>query len=152
MIEYRKAEMSDIDILSELRVYFLYEGKEVYEKEKSSLLENIRLYFHNAMTNNSFIAWIAFDNGKIIATSGLTVFVLPPNRGCPNGKTAYISNMYTIPEYRCKGIATKLFSLTVDEAKRHGCSKILLSATDMGRPIYQKYGFEESKGWMHFNT
>jgi GNAT superfamily N-acetyltransferase len=150
MIEYRKANIEEIDLLAKVRVEFLCNGKDVTEEEKVILFTNNKQYFYSAMADGSFTSWIALDEGKIIATSGLSIYVLPPNQGSPNGRTAYISNMYTIEEYRGRGIATKLFSLTVDEAKARGCEKILLNATDMGQPIYQKYGFEDQKGAMAF--
>lgn len=52
-----------------------------------------------------------------------------------------IMNMYTNPEYRRKGIAYQTLDMLVKDAKRKGISAISLEATDMGRPLYQKYGF-----------
>jgi GNAT superfamily N-acetyltransferase len=150
MIEYRKAGTDDIDMLATMRVSFLCEGKDNTEDEKNALLDNIKQYFYKSIKDGSFIAWIAVDGDKIVATSGLSIYVVPPNRACPSGKTAYISNMYTVPEYRFRGIATKLFALTVDEAKSQSCERILLNATDMGRPIYEKYGFEDASTAMAF--
>ncbi len=50
-------------------------------------------------------------------------------------------NMYTKPEYRRKGIAYKTLDILVEESKAKGISAISLEATDMGRPLYEKYGF-----------
>lgn len=50
-------------------------------------------------------------------------------------------NMYTAPEYRRKGIAYKTLDLLVGDIKSRGISSISLEATDMGRPLYEKYGF-----------
>ena len=50
-------------------------------------------------------------------------------------------NMYTKPEYRRNGIAYKTLDLLIAEAKRKGITAISLEATDMGRPLYEKYGF-----------
>lgn len=59
----------------------------------------------------------------------------------PTGRKAYIMNMYTSPDYRRKGIAYKTLDLLVSSAKEKGISAISLEATDMGRPLYEKYGF-----------
>ena len=58
-----------------------------------------------------------------------------------SGQKAYIMNMYTAPEYRRKGIAYHTLDLLVGDAKEQGVSQIALEATDMGRPLYEKYGF-----------
>jgi len=50
-------------------------------------------------------------------------------------------NMYTAPEYRRQGIAFRTLDLLVKEATERDVSQIALEATDMGRPLYEKYGF-----------
>ena len=50
-------------------------------------------------------------------------------------------NMYTKPEYRRRGIAFKTLDLLVSDAKNKGIAAISLEATNMGRPLYEKYGF-----------
>lgn len=57
-------------------------------------------------------------------------------------------NMYTKPEYRRKGIALKTLNLLVEDAKNRGITAISLEATDMGRPLYEKYGFVKMKDEM----
>ena len=59
----------------------------------------------------------------------------------PSGKKAYIMNIYTAPEYRRQGIAYRMLDLLVEAAKEQGVLQIALEATDMGRPLYKKYGF-----------
>lgn len=50
-------------------------------------------------------------------------------------------NMYTAPAYRRQGIAFHTLDLLVRDAENQNVSKIALEATDMGRPLYEKYGF-----------
>ena len=57
-------------------------------------------------------------------------------------------NMYTRPEYRRKGIAAKTLDLLVQDAKSRGITAISLEATDMGRKLYEKYGFLDMKSEM----
>ena len=63
----------------------------------------------------------------------------------PSGKKAYIMNMYTAPEYRRQGIAIHTLDLLVKNAKEQGVLQIVLEATDMGRLLYEKYGFVYKK-------
>jgi ribosomal protein S18 acetylase RimI-like enzyme len=57
------------------------------------------------------------------------------------GRKSYVMNMYTDPEYRRQGIAYKTLDLLVADAKARGVEHITLEATDMGRPLYERYGF-----------
>lgn len=50
-------------------------------------------------------------------------------------------NMYTDSAYRRRGIAYKTLDLLVSAARKRGVSAISLEATDMGLPLYEKYGF-----------
>lgn len=59
----------------------------------------------------------------------------------PSGKKAYIMNMYTIPEYRRRDIVIKTLDMLIKDTKNKGITSISLEATDMGRPLYEKYGF-----------
>lgn len=52
-------------------------------------------------------------------------------------------NMYTAPEYHRQGITFYTLDLLVKEARELGVSQIVLEAMDMGRPLYERYGFVE---------
>ena len=146
MIEYRRAELNDMDELLRVRINFLYDAKNISAHDEEAAIRKANEEFlKEVLIDGSFMQWLAVEEGKIVATSSVSFYRLPPNRGLPTGKAAYIGNMYTYPEYRKKGIASKLLSLAVEEAKNYGCNKVLLNATDMGRPIYEKFGFTDSK-------
>ena len=57
-------------------------------------------------------------------------------------------NMYTAPEHRRRGIASKTLDMLIKEARNKGIRAISLEATDMGRPLYEKYGFVKMNGEM----
>ena len=51
--------------------------------------------------------------------------------------------MYTVPKYRRRGIAYQTLDKLVKEAKDKEIFAISLEATDMGRPLYEKYGLNK---------
>ena len=59
----------------------------------------------------------------------------------PSGRKAYIMNIYTRPEYRRRGVAYHVLDLLVRDCRERGVDFISLEATDLGRPLYEKYGF-----------
>ena len=61
-------------------------------------------------------------------------------------------NMYTNPEYRRKGIALKTLDLLVEDAKAKGITAVSLEATDVGKPLYEKYGFVKMNDEMELPT
>lgn len=152
MIEYRKANIDDLDEVVMLRIEFL---KEVVHSDNNhndeQLEKNLKEYFIKAIIDKSFISWLAIDKGKIVGTSGLCFYKRPPSYKNITGEAAYIMNMYTVPIYRGRGIASALFEKTVLEAKNMGYAKISLNATAMGKPLYLKFGFKETGDEMVLN-
>ena len=82
-----------------------------------------------------------YDNETFIGAGGVSFYQVMPTYHDPTGKKAYIMNMYTAPEYRRQGIAFHTLDLLVKDAKEQGVLQIALEAMDMGRPLYEKYGF-----------
>ena len=82
-----------------------------------------------------------YDNETFIGAGGVSFYQVMPTYHNSTGKKAYIMNMYTAPEYRRQGIALHTLDLLVKAAKERGVSQIALEATDMGRPLYERYGF-----------
>ena len=72
---------------------------------------------------------------------GVSFYQVMPTYHNPTGQKAYIMNLYTDPNYRRHGIATHTLRLLIDEAYERGVSHISLDSTEMGRPLYEKYGF-----------
>ena len=93
------------------------------------------------MESSEHIAYLVYDNGKFIGAGGVSFYQVMPTYHNPTGKKAYIMNMYTAPEYRRQGIAINTLDLLVKDAKEQGVLQIALEATDMGRPLYERYGF-----------
>ena len=145
----RLADRSDIHVLVELRKQQLIdEGLPYGSNINLHIDKQFADYFTSAIADGSFISWVMESDGEIIAVSGVCFYVLPPNFSNPTGITAYITNMYTKPEYRCKGIATELLNMVIDEAKSRSIKVIRLHASDYGKSIYAKAGFVDSDGFM----
>jgi len=148
MLTYRKADIGDVKELARLRSIFLVEIDACDEDEREAFETANLEYFEAALRDDSFVAWLAVDDEKIVGTSGLSFSISPPSYRCLDGRCAYIMNIYTLPEYRKRGIGKELFWRIADEAKERGYKKITLNATDMGKPLYLQYGFEDDPGEM----
>ena len=153
MLDFRKATINDLDDLAKIRSIFLMEMENEHSETKREKMEAAnRAYFEKSLADDSFVAWLAVADGKIVGTSGLSFYIIPPNNNCPDGRVANIMNMFTFPEYRKQGIATELFKRIVEEAKLRGYKRIALNATSAGKPLYEKYGFKDAVGDMIFHV
>ena len=59
-------------------------------------------------------------------------------------------NMYVAPEYRRRGIARNLLDLLIADSRERGIDFITLEATQMGRKLYENYGFCQMNDEMQF--
>ena len=141
---FRRVTLDDIDVLIENRIVFLKEVKSISSFEHETLLrQNLKQYFQKSIIDDTFISWIAYYKNKPIGFSGIVFREQPGNIEIPNGKTAYILNMYTIKQFRKKGIASMLLQKLIEDAKLRNVIKIELHSTLAGEPVYKQFGFIE---------
>ena len=140
--ECKRATMEDIDKLVRTRIIVLRAANKLSDDEDMSVVEEESYaYYRRALESGEHIAYLVYDNGKFMGAGGLSFYQVMPTYHNPTGKKAYIMNMYTASEYRRQGIAFHTLDLLVNDAREQGVSQIALEATDMGRPLYEKYGF-----------
>jgi ribosomal protein S18 acetylase RimI-like enzyme len=143
-ITLRKAELQDINILIEYRIRFLSETYGTPSPERIAYLkESLKDYFNRTLKDNSFISWIAEYEGQSVGFSGLVIRHQPGNFEVPNGRTGYILNMYTMKNFRKKGICKSLLTKLIEEAKKLDLDRIELNATVDGESVYRQFGFKE---------
>ena len=139
---YKKATIEDIDLLTETRIEILRAANQLSEDtDMSEVRKQSYEYYKQSLGDGTHIAYLIFDESQFAGAGGVSFFQVMPTYHKPSGKKAYIMNMYTKPEYRRMGIAYKTLDMLVRDAKRTGITAISLEATEMGRPLYEKYGF-----------
>ncbi|MCR4579138.1 MAG: GNAT family N-acetyltransferase [Treponema sp.] len=142
LIEYKILGKENIEILMESRLEMLraVNKKPADYKFSDQLVQESRAYFEKG----NYKEVIAFDGDRVIGCAGICFLYVMPTFDHPSGKRAHLMNVYTHPDYRKKGIASKMVKLLIEEARNYGASEISLDASDMGRPVYEKLGFKAS--------
>ncbi|HBL84153.1 MAG: hypothetical protein A2Y17_12875 [Clostridiales bacterium GWF2_38_85] len=140
-ITYREATIADIEMLVKLRLEYLTADRgTLSEKEIIEISNQLYSYFQESI-EVSFVAIFAEENSSVVSTAYLAISTKPANPSFITGKNGTILNVYTKPEFRNQGIATHVLTLLIEKAKNYNISKLELSATEMGKPLYQKLGF-----------
>ena len=139
---YKRATSEDIDILTETRIEVLRAANQLSDDIDMSEVEKESYnYYQKTLCDGSHIAYLVFDGKRFVGAGGVSFFQVMPTYHNPSGNKAYIMNMYTNPAYRRRGIAAKTLDMLINDTKNKGITAISLEATDMGRPLYEKYGF-----------
>lgn len=145
-MEYRKTTNADIDLLMDLRLEMLRKVNKLPADHvfTDELINCGRRYFLEGDQTTT----VAFDGDKPTGCASISYIEVMPTFSHPTGKRAHIMNVYTRDEYRRQGIARKLVTMLINEAKERGVTEISLDATDMGKPLYITLGFNNSTEYM----
>lgn len=146
-IEYKRLTEKELDNFIDKRIHQL---REEGAKEEIDLVPALKDYYQRHMAEGTFVSWIALDGNTMIGTSGMSFVEKPPYFGCPSGKIGLLSSMYTDPDYRRKGIAKKLLSCVIKDAKEYGCGTIQITASEMGVKLYTDFGFVHNENFMQY--
>ncbi len=144
-MKFRRAELADIPLLSEIRKIQLQdEGM----PPVSDMDQELYRYFKEKMEQGDLVQWIAEEEGELVATGAIIFMDFPPNFFDVSGRKGYIANMYTADAYRGRGLAGQILERLEAEAKERGVVNLLLFASEAGRRAYVKSGFKETSIFM----
>jgi len=150
-IIYKKATIEDIVLLTKTRIEVLRAANNLTSDIDMDEVERKTYeYYKEAFQNDTHTAYMVFEDNKFVGAGGVSYYQVMPTYHNPSGKKAYIMNMYTKPLYRRNGIAIRTLALLVEDAKKRGITSISLEATEMGRPLYEKFGFVQMKNEMEY--
>ena len=149
-VTFREATTEDLPALAELRWEM--------EVERHSQQFSLEVYaaafdrsMREEMERGHFRAWLAEADGQAVACVVLIWWPTPPHFENLNRKRAFVSSVYTRPDYRRRGIGRTLMTMLMDASRGMGIQRLILWASDMGRPLYEELGFTDSRG-MEFNV
>ena len=115
--------------------------------EAQTFEEASRVYFLSHIGRDLFCWGIPAEDG-LAACGSLCLFERLPYPGNPAGREGYLLNVYTRPEFRGKGYATRILEEMIRFAGKNGIGRLWLSASDMGRPLYRRAGFADRENEM----
>ena len=77
--------------------------------------------------------FVAEDAGRIVGTGIATA----------NGPVGWVGTIFVAPDRRREGLGDALTRTVIDDLERRGCRTLVLTATDAGRPLYERLGFAD---------
>ncbi len=143
-LELRVLTPADVPTFVELRILQLIEEG---ASETVDLRPALTDYYERHLADNSFVSWVAVEENRIVATSGISIVEKPPYFGCPSGRIGLVSSMYTHPAYRRQGIARDLLCRVIDDAQARGCGVVQVTASDVGVSLYESVGFTKNSNF-----
>lgn len=142
-MEIKIADYKDINKITNLRMIYLKEAYGSLSKnDEKKIKENNIIYLRNQLNNSCFVAFVK-EHERICSCAYLNVIEKAANLRFMDGVYGEIYGVFTLPEYRKKGMATKLIELLVEKGNELQLPFIRLEASIKGYHLYEKVGFLE---------
>jgi GNAT superfamily N-acetyltransferase len=144
MYAYREVAASDLDLICRhRRDMFLASGRAA--ERVAEMDAPFRAWLQSKLAAGLYGGWIAETAGAPVGGLGLMEIDWPPHPLHPTqDRRGYILNVFVEPEHRGRGVAGELMRLAREEGRRRGLEMMVLHATAMGRPMYEKLGWTQT--------
>jgi len=117
-------------------------ARELLDKSTSALAATL--------ADGTYVGWFAVgDDRKVIAGAGVHIKPQLPRMSHDGARVEVtpvplVVNVYTERDYRGQGIARALMRAVMKWASTVGSDRVVLHASDAGRPLYTSLGFNQT--------
>ena len=135
----REITPQDVETIARMRVQML---DEVTDDPLPWQLEgSVRRFVWKHMQDRTCLGVVAEDEGKVIADAVIYLFETMPDEVNVRGLTAMLYNVYTLPEYRGRGIMAQMLPEVIRLAREAGAVELKMTAEKKAIPLYERMGF-----------
>jgi GNAT superfamily N-acetyltransferase len=141
---YRLAHEKDFVQLAQMRWDFRQEsGEEIAVIRVEEFIQTCLEFLRQQSGNYSY--WVAESNSQIVSHIFVQRIALVPRPCRINDSFAYLTNSYTKPEFRGKGVGTELLKTVIEWAKVEDFELLLVYPSDEAISFYHRLGFENDR-------
>lgn len=141
---------ADLDEIISLKIK-MFQDANLLHLLKNDCREDIEKKYSQLYKEKLAKHFVIKAESKIVAMVGVFIKDDIPYCFYKNNRYGFIGDMYTLPEYRKKGLAQKLLSAAVAWLKSESITTIQLLASDQGKSLYKRNGFVERPECMVLN-
>lgn len=147
----RLAEAKDFKQLIRMRWNFTVEYDESKKNESFDDFEmECQHFLENALNGGQWFIWVAEENQKIVSHIYIELLQKVPRPGRKTYPFAYMTNVYTVPEYRNKGVGGNVLGLINKWIKENNFEFVIVWPSDESINYYKKYGYAHCKEPMEY--
>jgi GNAT superfamily N-acetyltransferase len=141
----RRATPDDVPALTEQRRLMFETMGHTDPAQLAAMSAAFEGWVRERLARERYLAWLAINaDGQAAAGAGLMLREHPPRPDDLSGQRGYLLNVYTYPAYRRRGLAERLVRTAIHWCRAQGIYSLTLNATEAGRGIYARLGFEDS--------
>lgn len=139
----RRATPADADIIVTQRRQMFEDMGYRDSRMLDSMDEKFAVWLRDRLAREVYLGWFALTpDEQIVAGVGLWLLDWPPGPLDQSSLRGYVLNVYTAPDYRYRGLASKLMQTLLEWCRAQGIHTISLHASDQGRSVYEHLDFK----------
>ncbi len=136
----RQAMPADVSELADLRRDFTFEDHPTSEP-RADFEAAFRDVVGGGLRDGSWVVWVAESEGQIVAHAFVAVVDKVPRPIQESRQIGYLTNVYTRPAHRNRGVGAKLLAATTNWARQRGIELLIVWPSERSTPLYGRHGF-----------
>lgn len=145
MLNFRFGNISDLDILVELRIRDLKMFSNLNIGEETKI--KIREFYQKGIENDTCFTLLGFDKELLVASGTLYLYSTMPSNENPFGVMGQLTNIWVDDKYRKNGYASMIVKELLAKAEGK-CGAVCLNSSKEAINLYQKLGFKPKEKYM----
>ncbi|MFS1512212.1 GNAT family N-acetyltransferase [Chengkuizengella sp. SCS-71B] len=138
----RLAEAKDIEQLIKMRWDSTIEVDESKKNESYDDFEKeCQIFLENALNSSQWYIWVAVEKDTILSHIYIELIQKVPRPGRTTNPFAYMTNVYTVPEYRNIGVGSKVLDSINKWIKKNNYEFVIVWPSDEAINYYKKNGY-----------
>jgi GNAT superfamily N-acetyltransferase len=135
----RQAGLADTGELVALRRAFTFEDSEAVERAEYE--RECRAFLSEAIGGDHWQIWLAEIDGRIVSHVYVALVDKVPRPIREHRRIAYLTNVYTRPEFRGRGIGGRVLERAQEAARAADVELMLVWPSEESVDFYRRYGF-----------
>ncbi|MCW6159340.1 MAG: GNAT family N-acetyltransferase [Thermoplasmatales archaeon] len=137
--------LDDLDLLVDHRLLMWKEIHPDMADRVEQSREFTSKWIRSKVSEGSLISLIVKNSeGRVVGSGCILIKEDQPRPGSSQMKYPYLLSMYTLPEYRKMGVASSIVKEAIKWSRDKGFDRISLHASDQGKSVYEKLGFQQT--------
>ncbi|TMV46594.1 GNAT family N-acetyltransferase [Paenibacillus mesophilus] len=138
----RLATETDIDQLIRMRWDFTYEHAPGIVASYEDFYEECKLFLKDVIDGGKWFIWVAEVDSRIVAHIYIDLINKVPRPGRITNPFAYMTNVYTVPEFRSRGIGSQLLKQIRQWGRDKKLEFIIVWPSEEAVPFYSNNDYK----------
>jgi GNAT superfamily N-acetyltransferase len=141
----RQYTIDDVPQLIRMRFDFTAESKEIDPNLYEPFYVECKSFFEEIIDSGRWKIWVAEVDGEIVSHIFVEIIDTVPRPGRKKSPFGYMTNVYTVPGFRSRGIGGMIIEEINAWAKENGLTFLMVWPSEQSVDFYGRHGFKRAE-------